>query len=254
LSSAGKALQPAPPSETALASESGEGRMQVAQAPAAQTGASQPRPSGPAPAVATPQPQTAQPLPPGRQPAQLDRNNLLFLVRTVLLALHHANETGNYSVVREMSAPGFQAANNQARLAEIFANLRAQKLDLSAVAVLDPQLSSVPSLDANGHLLIEGAYPQIPPHVSFQLLFAPVEGKWRLQGIGINLGPPAAVLGQSTGQPAPAPPTPSGQAAQGAPQQLPARPAAAPAARPSPPRPATPQPRRTPTPAEPPEE
>ena len=170
------------------------------------------------------------------------------------MALHHANETGNYSVLREMSAPGFQAANNQARLAEIFANLRAQKLDLSAVSILEPQLTSVPSVDANNLLLIEGAYPQIPPQVSFRLLFQPVENRWRLQGISINLGQaaPAQQPAPAASQPAPAP----APAAAAQPQPGPAaRPAAAPAPapapaaapRPAPPRPA-PQPRRTPAP------
>jgi hypothetical protein len=61
--------------------------------------------SGPATA---PKPQTqapAQPRPP--QPVQIDRNGVLILIRSTLLALHHANQTGNYTVLRDLGAPGF---------------------------------------------------------------------------------------------------------------------------------------------------
>jgi hypothetical protein len=135
-----------------------EPRIELAQAQPAQ-GVSPPRPAPAAQAPAAPSQEAA----PARQRAQIDRNNLIFLIRSTLMALHHANETGNYSVLREMSAPGFQAANNQARLAEVFANLRAQKLDLSAVSILEPQITATPTIDANNLLLIDGGYPQIPP-------------------------------------------------------------------------------------------
>lgn len=140
---------------------------------------------------------------------QIDRNNVLFLVRSTLMALHHANETGNYSVLREMSGPGFQSANNLARLTEIFANLRAQKVDLAPVSIFDPQITTAPSVDENNHLLIEGAYPQTRPGTTFRLLFVVVEGRWRLQGIAINVPQTAAAPAQQQAAPAPAQPGPA---------------------------------------------
>lgn len=104
--------------------------VQVAQAQSQLPGASPQRPQAPpptspaapagAPAPAATPATGSLPVPAGRQAVQIDRNNIVFLVRSTLLALHHANETGNYSVLREMSAPGFQSANNPARLTEIF--------------------------------------------------------------------------------------------------------------------------------------
>ena len=41
------------------------------------------------------------------------------LVFSTLLALNQANITGNYTVFRELGAPGFQAANSTAKLSEI---------------------------------------------------------------------------------------------------------------------------------------
>ncbi|WP_246686643.1 MULTISPECIES: hypothetical protein [unclassified Methylobacterium] len=122
------------------------------------------------------------------QPAQIDRNGVLILIRSTLLALHEANETGNYTVLRDLSAPGFRDANTAARIGEIFASQRAQKLDLSGVAVLDPQLTLLPQIEPNGLLHMAGFFPSVPSQVNFELLYAPVDGRWRLFGISVNVG------------------------------------------------------------------
>ena len=132
---------------------------------------------------------------------------MLMLVRSSLLALDHANKTGNYTVLRDIGAPGFQT-NTAARLAEIFAKLRNDKVDLSGVAVIDPQLSLLPQIEANGMMRMSGFFPSVSSQVNFDLLYAPVEGQWRLFGISVSLGqtgpvapdPPAA----APAKPAPA--------------------------------------------------
>ncbi|MDP8994892.1 MAG: hypothetical protein M3N07_07935, partial [Pseudomonadota bacterium] len=53
------------------------------------------------------------------------------LVWSALAALDHANQTGNYSVLRDLGAPAFQANNSAATLAAIFEAVRAQRVDLS---------------------------------------------------------------------------------------------------------------------------
>ena len=92
------------------------------------------------------------------KPAQIDRNGVLVLVRSALLALDQANKTGNYTVLRDLGAPGFQV-NTAARLAEIFAKQRNDNIDLSGVAVIDPQLSLLPQIEANGLMRMAGFFP-----------------------------------------------------------------------------------------------
>jgi hypothetical protein len=145
------------------------------------------------PAVAQQQQQAAP------KPANIDRNGVIMLVRSTLLALDHANKTGNYTVLRDLGAPGFQN-NTAARLGEIFAKLRNDKLDLSGVAVIDPQLNLLPQIEANGMMRMAGFFPSVPSQVNFELLYAPVESQWRLFGISVSLGQSAPV--------APAPPEP----------------------------------------------
>ena len=148
------------------------------------------------------------------KPAQIDRNGVLILVRGTLLALDHANKTGNYSVLRDLAAPAFQI-NNPARLAEIFAGHRRDNLDLSGVAVIEPQLTVLPQIEANGMMRMAGFFPSVPKQVNFELAFAPVNGQWRLFGISVALGQiaPAAPAEPQAAPAAPARPAPPPPAA-----------------------------------------
>jgi hypothetical protein len=131
------------------------------------------------------------------KPAQIDRNGVLILVRSTLIALDQANKTGNYTVLRDLGAPAFQV-NSAARLGEIFAGLRHDALDLSGVAALDPQLTLLPQIDAEGMMRMTGFFPSAPAQINFDLVYAPVNGQWRLFAITVGLG-----------QTAPAPPAPA---------------------------------------------
>lgn len=127
------------------------------------------------------------------KPAQIDRNGVLILTRSVLLALDQANKTGNYTVLRDLGSPNFQA-NSAAALGDIFATQRKQALDFSAVAVLEPQLTLLPRIEPNGMLHMAGFFPSAPLQVNFELLFEPVNRQWKIFGVSVNLtaGGPAA--------------------------------------------------------------
>lgn len=151
------------------------------------------------------------------QPAQIDRNSALILIRTTLVALQQANQTGNYSVLRGISAPGFQNVNSSEQLSQIFANLRGKNFDLSGVVVLEPQLTVLPELYSNGVMRMAGFFPSVPMQVYFDLQFIPVHGQWRLIAIGVNVGSPVSaapnteppsLTGQASAKPS-APQSPS---------------------------------------------
>ena len=140
----------------------------------------------------SPSPSPHPPAEAAAKPANIDRNGVLMLVRSALLALDQANKTGNYTVLRDLGAPGFQT-NTAARLAEIFAKQRNDRLDLSGVAVIDPQLTILPQIEASGMMHMAGFFPSVPSQVNFELLFAPVDAQWRLYGISVNVGQSAPV-------------------------------------------------------------
>jgi hypothetical protein len=147
---------------------------------------------------------------PEPKPAQIDRNGVIILIRSSLIALDQANKTGNYTVLRDLGAPNFQATNTAARLGDIFAGLRRDKVDLSGVAALDPQLTLLPQIEPNGLMHMTGFFPSVPAQVKFELAYAPVDGQWKLFGISVGLG-------QSGPAPAPAPVAAAPQAAAPAP-------------------------------------
>ena len=157
--------------------------VQTAQAPAPKAA-----PNGPAP--------KQQPSPPqAPKPAQIDRNGVLILVRSTLLALDQANRTGNYTVLRDLGSPDFQN-NSAARLAEIFTQQRHDNIDLSGVAVIDPQLTLLPQIEANGLMRMAGFFPSVPTQVNFELAYAPVNGRWRLFALSVSFGQAAPTAPQ----------------------------------------------------------
>jgi hypothetical protein len=156
--------------------------------------------------------QQPQQQPAAAKPAQIDRNGVLILIRETLLALDQANKTGNYTVLRDLGSPDFQA-NSAARLAEIFAQQRRDNVDLSGVAVIDPQLTLLPQIEANGMMHMAGFFPSVPTQVNFELGYAPVNGRWRLFALSISFGQATPAAPQP-----PAPAAPPAQPKEKAPQ------------------------------------
>jgi len=150
-------------------------------------------------------------------PALIDRNGVLILIRSTLLALDQANKTGNYTVLRDLGSPGFHS-NTAARLAEIFAAQRKDNIDLSGTAVLDPQLTLLPQIEANGMMHMAGFFPSVPTQVNFEMAFAPVDRQWRLFGVSVSFGqatpvaPPAAEPKEKAPQAQAAPPSAAAKA------------------------------------------
>ena len=140
--------------------------------------------------VATEEQRPAQPpaAPPPQQQPQLpvSLEQALYLIRSTLLTLNDANRTGNYTVLRDLAAPDFQARNTAADLAQSFSDLRRRNFDLYGAALLAPQLTALPALDQRGFLRLAGYFPTRPQQINFDLLFANVANQWRLFGIAIN--------------------------------------------------------------------
>jgi hypothetical protein len=133
---------------------------------------------------------------PGPDPDEVARQNAAIvaaLVRTTLVALHQANVTGNYTVLRDLAAPSFRDRNTAADLARIFGPIREKRIDLSAIVMRDPRLSAAPFVDNKGMLRIEGMLATESTDVAFQLLYQAVDGAWRLFGISIEPRQPGAV-------------------------------------------------------------
>src|SRR5262245_30879256 len=125
----------------------------------------------------------------------------LYLVRSTLLTLNDANRSGNYTVLRDLAAPDFQAKNTAADLAQSFADLRRRGFDLFACALLPAQFTPQPAMDSNGRLRLTGFFATRPLRITFDLTFQVVNGQWRLFAIAVAT--PEAPAAQSQLTPAP---------------------------------------------------
>lgn len=142
------------------------------------------------------------------KPVQLDKNGLLLLVRSTLYALDLSNKSGNYTILREISAPGFASAHDASNLSQIFGNLRNRGVDLSGVLVYEPQLTVMPEITKDGLMRFAGFFPSASNQIKFEMVFAPVNGQWKLFGLAADVGPsgpiaPISVPQQPQQQPAP---------------------------------------------------
>jgi hypothetical protein len=122
-----------------------------------------------------------------------DVTTILKMVWSLTAAVDHALQTGNFSVLRDLGAPSFQANNNPATLAGAFGALRAQRADLGAALVVTPNFDFTPTIVEGGLLRIRGNFPLRPNPIGFDLLYQNVSGQWRLFGLALApLSPTAA--------------------------------------------------------------
>jgi hypothetical protein len=128
-------------------------------------------------------------------PDELEMSKLIW---TTMAAVDHANMSGNYSVLRDLAAPGFQMANDPAKLTQIFASLRQSGVDLSNALLLAPTYSVPPRLEQPGLLRVRGMFGLRPTAIAFDLYFQWINGRWRLFGVSIA---PASIATQQPGPP-----------------------------------------------------
>ena len=143
------------------------------------------------PSETAPQQQSAAPA--SGKPARIgipSPPNLFIMIRTTLIALHQANVTGNYSVLRDLAAPSFQQANRVEQLSAAFAELRTRGGDIAPIVLAVPTLSRPPAIDEKGMLRLTGHFDTKPHELHFDLVFQAVDGFWRLDAIGAQFRQP----------------------------------------------------------------
>ena len=165
-------------------------------------------------ALAAPSAVSAQAAPPPPSiapvPTELEMAKLIW---STMIAVEQANVSGNYSVLRDMASPSFQQLNDPTRLAQIFAPIRASRIDLSNTLLLAPTYVGTPQQIENGAFGVRGYFGLRPTAVGFELYYQWVNGRWRLYGIGLDPQPlatiqPAGTDGAAASAPAPEPARP----------------------------------------------
>lgn len=116
-------------------------------------------------------------------PGQLELSKMIW---STMAAVDHANRAGNYSVLRDISAQGFQINNDAARLAEIFSGIRRSRIDLSNALLVPPTYTEAPQMVRDDVFRVQGLFQLRPVSIGFDLYFQWEEGQWKLFGINIQ--------------------------------------------------------------------
>jgi hypothetical protein len=136
-------------------------------------------------------------------PDSLELNKLVW---STMAAVHHANLAGNYSVLRDLAATGFQVVNDSASLGQTFLSLRQSGIDLSNTLLLTPTFSAPPKIVSPTVMQLRGFFGLRPTAIAFDLVYEWSAGRWRLFGVSIapaNL----AQIQPAASSPNPAPPS-----------------------------------------------
>lgn len=113
--------------------------------------------------------------------------SIVLLVRTTLLTLNNGLQSGNFTVLREVSSPAFRKGNSEAQLAHAFKPYRDNKVNLISAAVNVPKFFQKPVIDDRKLLHLKGYFPGQRTQIHFDLAFQIVQGRWRLLRLSVNL-------------------------------------------------------------------
>jgi hypothetical protein len=104
------------------------------------------------------------------------------------------------------------AANDAARLSALFRSQLDRNLDYAGVLACEPTMTTPPEIDKNGMMRFAGFFPSASSHINFEMVYAPVNGRWKLFGLGADVGPAGPVAPMPAQQAAPQPVAPSAKA------------------------------------------
>lgn len=116
-------------------------------------------------------------------PGQMELSKMVW---STILAVDHANKSGNYSVLRDMSSQGFQILNNSATLGQVFAGLRADRVDLSNALLVAPSYLQAPLMVDTNVLQVNGVFQIRPVAIYFDFYYIWEQGSWKLHGVDLR--------------------------------------------------------------------
>lgn len=125
-------------------------------------------------------------LPPAAARPVPDQLQLAKLIWSTMAAVDHANRSGNYSVVRDISASGFQINNDPAKLAQVFSAIRNSRIDLGNALLVPPTYTSAPQQVQPEIFQVRGIFNLRPIAMAFDLYFQWERGEWRMYGIDLQ--------------------------------------------------------------------
>ena len=116
----------------------------------------------------------------------------VVLIKNTLIALNHANVSGNYTVLRDLCSPQLRERQKASDLALAFRDTHDRSRDLSFVLTMNPIPAQSQMVSTDGRLRLVGYFPTRPQELHYDLTFLKTaKGDWWIDGIGIRSQQPA---------------------------------------------------------------
>jgi len=127
--------------------------------------------------------------PQAKQELKMESVQLVGLIKSTIMALQHANQTGNYSVLRDLGTPVFRERFDQAQLTAVFYNLRSRGINFTPILFLPANLTKQPEMTEGNELHVVGDFQTQPLRIQYDLLFLQIDGVWRINGMAVDAVP-----------------------------------------------------------------
>jgi hypothetical protein len=114
---------------------------------------------------------------------------LKHLVSDALMEFNRAIQARSFATFYTYVSAAWQAQLTEKQLQRAFQGFIDNRVDISAIATLDPIFEAPPHLTSEGVLIVSGKYPTQPFQVYFSLKFIYELPMWKLFGIDISSDP-----------------------------------------------------------------
>ena len=95
----------------------------------------------------------------------------VVLIKNTLIALNHANVSGNYTVLRDLCSPQLRERQKASDLALAFRDTHDRSRDLSFVLTMNPIPAQSQMFSTDGRLRLVGYFPTRPQELHYDLTF-----------------------------------------------------------------------------------
>lgn len=108
------------------------------------------------------------------------------LIYQTIITINNASLSGNYAVLRSLSAPEFQEKYSLQDLHDTLNGLKVNKIDLKEMTLFDPVIEKKQILRSEKIFRLKGYMPTAPIRLLFEFQYQYVENKWRLFALSLD--------------------------------------------------------------------
>jgi hypothetical protein len=112
-----------------------------------------------------------------------------ILIKSSLLTLNDANDTGNYAVLHAKFSKPVREQFSEERVKQSFKEFADKKVDFKVIVAESPIATRQAHIDDRGALVLRGYFGSSSSRLVYELDFLPSEGEWKPLKLAVHLNP-----------------------------------------------------------------